>query len=539
MAVPLTEIPPRPVTVSAVRRFQSAARRGPGTGQRIQAIYVAVVVTLIATTLVYNAAHSALAQVVSQIEVGRWGPSLVLLALLAAGHWGTMQGPVVFSVADLRHLVLGSPLPRRSLVAAPLLRALAAAALAGAVGAGVVAVGLSGRRHTLGAARVADLVAGVALAGVLAAVAAFAVSIDRGSERVLRLLTGPVLVAAAALALVAALGGATGREIAVWSGPWGWALQAGAGASTVSCIAATAGLGALVLLVTALVWLRRGSGEAERYLSRSQGHARLQASLMDLNARTARRDLVTVAGRRRLRRARDLRWLRDRLARAQLGSATAGGDVAAVFWRDAVAAVERPAVLVQVLAVGVAGAALALLDAGRLLGVAAGGVLLYLAASRLLEPLRIENDAPGRSRVFLGTRPGRAYVAHVILPVVLVVAAIALTIAGLAVGAALSHHAAPAAIDLLLAGPAIVGCAAMAARRGGRLPHEVLMTAVTTDPSGGGVVLLGWLLVWPAAAAALVVLPLASAGSAHAASPTWAVIELLAAAGLVRAVARD
>jgi hypothetical protein len=291
--------------------------------------------------------------------------------------------------------------------------------------------------------------------------------------------------------------------------------------------------------VTALVWLRRGSGEAERYLSRSQGHARLQASLMDLNARTARRDLVTVAGRRRLRRARELRWLRDRLARAQLGSATAGGDVAAVFWRDAVAAVERPAVLVQVLAVGVAGAALALLDAGRLLGVAAGGVLLYLAASRLLEPLRIENDAPGRSRVFLGTRPGRAYVAHVILPVVLVVAAIALTVAGLAVGAALSHHAAPAAIDLLLAGPAIVGCAAMAARRGGRLPHEVLMTAVTTDPSGGGVVLLGWLLVWPAAAAALVVLPLASAGSAHAASPTWAVIEVLAAAGLVRAVARD
>jgi hypothetical protein len=58
-------------------------------------------------------AHSALAQVISPIEIARWGPSLVLLALVAAGHWGTVLGPVVFSVADLGHLVLGSPLSRR------------------------------------------------------------------------------------------------------------------------------------------------------------------------------------------------------------------------------------------------------------------------------------------------------------------------------------------------------------------------------------------------------------------------------------------
>ena len=207
MAVPLTETPPRPATVGAVRRFQAASRRGPGRGQRIQGIYIAVVVTLIAGTLVYNAAHSALAQVIGQGEVGRWGPSLVLLVLLAAGHWGTVQGPVVFSVADVGHLVLGSPLPRRALVAAPLVRALAAAALTGAVAAGVVAVGLSGRGHTMGAARVVDLVAGIALVGILAAVVAFAVSTHRRCEHALRALTGPVLIAAAALALAGALAG--------------------------------------------------------------------------------------------------------------------------------------------------------------------------------------------------------------------------------------------------------------------------------------------------------------------------------------------
>jgi hypothetical protein len=62
---------------------------------------------------------------------------------------------------------------------------------------------------------------------------------------------------------------------------------------------------------------------------------------------------------------------------------------------------------------------------------------------------------------------------------------------------------------------------------------------MSTDPSGGGAVLLGWLLMWPAAAAALVALPLGGAGSAHAASPAWAVAEVVAAVVLARVLARD
>jgi hypothetical protein len=292
-----------------------------------------------------------------------------------------------------------------------------------------------------------------------------------------------------------------------------------------------------VVVAIALVWRRRGSGEAERYLRRSQGHARLQASLMDLNARTARRDLAEVAGRSRRRHAGQLRSLRHRFARLRAGSGSARGAVAAVLWRNALVAVEGPMVLLQAVVVGMAGTALALLDAGRVLGVAAGGVVLYVAATRLLEPLRIENDAPGRSRVFLAARPGLAYLAHAIGPALLLPAVAAVTSVGLALGGALSGHSAAAAVDLVLAAPGVVGCAAMSARRGGRLPQEVLMAAISSDPSGGGIVLLGWLLIWPAAAAALVVLPLG--GSAHSVSAAWAVAEVAAAVVLARVLARD
>jgi hypothetical protein len=213
--------------------------------------------------------------------------------------------------------------------------------------------------------------------------------------------------------------------------------------------------------------------------------------------------------------------------------------VAAVLWRDAVFAAQRPEVLVQALVAGAAGTALALLDAGRFLGAAAGGILLYVAAARLLDPLRIENDAPGRSRVFLGARLGRVYVAHAILPAVFVPAVLALTAVVLVPSGALAAHSAAAVINLVLAGPAIVGCAALSARRGGRISQEMLMTAMGSDPSGGGALLLGWLLMWPAAAAVLVALPLGETSAAHGASTAWAVVDMIAAAVLALLLARD
>ena len=534
-------------TVAGVRRYQAVARRRPGWGERLEAVYIAGVVMLIALVLVYHAAHTALVEVIDPLEVARWGPALTLLALLGAGYWGTVQGPVVFSVADLGHLILGSPLPRRALVAGPLLRGVAAGAVTAAAAGGVAVIGLTGRGHTLAAGRAIDLVAGLAILGILAALISFVVSIDRRGERLLRLVTVPVIIGAGALILIGALAGRTGRDVGLWSGPWGWALQA-AGSPTGWWIAATAGLALVVAVTGALVWRRRGGGESERYLRRSEGHARLQASAMDLNVRTALQGLGEVAGGPRRRRAAQLprwrRWLSRRRPRARATDggaqmASASGAIAAVLWRDLVFAAQRPEVLFQALLAGAAGTALALLDAGRLLGVVAAGVLLYVAAARLLDPLRIENDAPGRSRVFLGTRPGRAYLAHAALPAVFVSIVLAVTAVVLALSGALAEHGGAGVIDIVVAAPAIVGCAALSARRGGRIPQEMLLTAMSSDPSGGGAVLLGWLLLWPALAAALVVLPLGGASAAHGASGAWVVIDVAAAVILARMLARD
>jgi hypothetical protein len=55
-------------------------------------------------------------------------------------------------------------------------------------------------------------------------------------------------------------------------------------------------------------------------------------------------------------------------------------------------------------------------------------------------------------------------------------------------------------------------CAALSARRGGRMPLSVLFFASGSDPSGGGIVVLLWLIAWPATAA------LVGGGALHLAS---------------------
>jgi hypothetical protein len=56
--------------------------------------------------------------------------------------------------------------------------------------------------------------------------------------------------------------------------------------------------------------------------------------------------------------------------------------------------------------------------------------------------------------------------------------------------------------------PAIVGCAALSSRRGGRLPISVLTAGAASDPTGGGGTVIAWLLVWPVTAALAGGLPL-------------------------------
>ena len=117
--------------------------------------------------------------------------------------------------------------------------------------------------------------------------------------------------------------------------------------------------------------------------------------------------------------------------------------------------------------------------------------MLYLAAARLLEPLRQEVDAPGRTRTLLRAPWGRVLLGHTALPAALTAATAALTALGCALAGALPAAGGALAVLAVAAAPVGALCAALSARRGGRLPVGVLGVA-GSDPSGaGGVVVLG------------------------------------------------
>ena len=82
-------------------------------------------------------------------------------------------------------------------------------------------------------------------------------------------------------------------------------------------------------------------------------------------------------------------------------------------------------------------------------------------------------------------------------------AAATLAAAGCAIPGRLPAHGVLVALATVAAAPIVTCCAAMSARRGGRLPQTLLITATATDPSGGGVVILSWLAYWPTVAVVL------------------------------------
>jgi hypothetical protein len=142
----------------------------------------------------------------------------------------------------------------------------------------------------------------------------------------------------------------------------------------------------------------------------------------------------------------------------------------------------------------------------------------------------------------LGSRPGRALLAHTFVPSVAIAGSVALCAVVLALAGRLGAGDLTAALVLVAAAPAVVCWAGMSARRGGQLPRELLFTAVTSDPSGGGLVLLGWLLAWPAVAVAIVSVPVRAVhvtGSAALGTVVSVAIAMVAAAVLLSVSARD
>ncbi len=486
--------------VGRVRVWWRAVRPPPTLGHRLDVAYTTAIVTAIFGAMAYGTASSALAQVVTPEWLSTYGPSLAVVALVVAGHWGAYQGPVVFTVPDVAWL-LGAPLSRRALTLRRLAGAHVMGAVAGAVVAAVLLVGLGGEGRGVDPGQVAAVVVALAELGLLAVAAAWAVQRSVRAESALRRAGWPVAAAAAVLA-------ATGVDTAI--------------ASAAALVALTP------LTVVAVAAALRSCGDcpAERHLRRAEARSTAVASLASLDARTARQGLARAAERRSsFGLATDLRRLR---------AAARGRPPLVIGWRDTVAVLGSPVHTLEALTLVAGGTGLAALAADKPAAVAAGVLIIYLGAALLLAPLRVELDASDRPRVLLVPRLGEVVLAHALVPVTLATAAAALAAGGCAIGGA-DPAAAVVAVTLV---PLVTACAAMSARRGGRLPVTVMARSVAADPSGGAVGVLGWFAWWPSVATVAGTGPVVATARSGPGAVVPAVAWVAACAALIAALLR-
>ena len=474
-----------------IRRYWRTVLEPPSILRRLEPVYYVFITLAIGGPFVYGTAHSALAEVVTPRAVGVWGPSIALLGLLAVVRWGAVQGPVVFSVADVAQL-LGAPLRRADLVLGRLLRGMCIAAGIGAVLGALAVVGFAGNGRSVAAGRAADLVVSTGLLGLLGIAGASLVQGSARWDRATRLAGWPVVAAAAGL-IVLASSGPTGQDVALWSGPWGWAVGPLIGRSAVATVLLAIVTGAALALALA----RRGAGATERHLVRAEAREGAVAAMYSMNARYVGRSLGGVGARPGTTAGRTLPMPRNpRLA---------------IAWRDAVAALNAPQRLGEALVLAAAGCAVCLVNAGHPAAVAGGALIVYLGASRLLEPLRSETDKPSRVRVLLRQPPGRVMAQHAIVPGGVVLAGALLAVAGCAVAGELPGNGATAALLAVAATPAITLCAALNGRRGGQLPQSVMAVTYGDATGMSGLLIVAWIVAFPVLAVALDAVPVSLA----------------------------
>jgi hypothetical protein len=505
-----------PSARALLARRRELRRRSRRWGQDLYAVYLVVLVGGFGAVFGWGVIRQGLEQVTpSAIDAA--GPALAALLLLGAARFGRWAGPVSFGPADCG-VLLAAPVPRAGLVRPRLAAAGLAAALAGAgVGGVIVAVAAQGRDVGV-AGGLACAVACAAL-GVLAVAASW--SVQRSGATAARLARATPF-AVAAIAALAALGfsGGTAQRVGLWSGPWGWALLGGTGRVGGAVAAATAaGVLALAAVAALRGWRRAGGCPVERHAERA----------------ALRAGLVAAVGTTDLRTAAVLR----RGARDAAGDAPPSGRrrpprVAerVPAWHGLVALRRAGGRAPLALLAMTGGAALVVGDQG-LVPVAGGALVAYLGAGALLEPARVEVDAPGRAGLLQPWSFGRLLWLHCRLPLAaLSVATVFGAGVAVAVGAAPPAAAAAAAVLAVPAAGAVVGCALQSARRGGRVPLQVLVAA-TADPSGGGA-LISWFALWPGLAVAAVTataLFLGAADTSAAPRVTLILAAVLATAG--------
>jgi hypothetical protein len=476
--------------VREIRAFWRTVQAPPSLLKRLEPVYYVFITLAIGGPFVYGTASEALAEVATPRTVATWGPSLALVGLLALVRWGAVQGPVVFSIADVAQL-LGAPLRRGELVLGRLVRGLLAGTGVAAVVAAIVVVGVAGHGRGMDAVRAGAFVMAIALLGLLGVAGASLVAGSARWDRATRRASWPVFLAAAALVVVGS-SGTTGRDVALWCGPWGWAVQPlapGAGAWALALVLVALAAASAVALAVA----RRGRCSTERHMLRAEARGGAVAALYSMNARYVRRSLTSVSAGPAAGRGARLKPPRSpRLA---------------VVWRDAVAVLATPQRLGEALVLAAGGTAVCLINAEHPAAVAGGALAIYVGASRLLEPLRAETDQPGRARVLLRARMGHVLSQHAVVPAVVVLAGAVVAAVACALAGGLPRDGGAAALFVVAATPAVTLCAALSSRRGGQLPPSLLSVTYGDQTGMSAGLILGWIILFPVLAVVLGTLP--------------------------------
>jgi hypothetical protein len=322
-----------------------------------------------------------------------------------------------------------------------------------------------------------------------------------------------------ALLAVADRQGGIAHLAALWSGPWGWGLLLFGASNWASGLAG-------VLLLCALAtagWIsvRRSAGDAavEGFLARAQTRSQMVAAVYAFDARS-----VMLASRRPWAE----RW------RARLRFRPPRRPSLAVPWHGSLVLLRSPMRLGWGVVLAGAGALLLGAQPGRTGASWAAGVALYLSASSLVEPLRLEVDLAATSATLLPWRFGKILWLHCLVPVTTILATgLIATMIGWAAGfvdtsavRALTVLAIPLTFVVVLA-------AALSSRRGGRLPQQMLLVGAGDSTGISAFVLVGWLFGWAIfAVAAVAVSALVLAGP----SPLLGAVALVAGGLAVVAV---
>jgi hypothetical protein len=386
---------------------------------------------------------------------------------VAALRYCTWQGPVLFSSPDVEWL-LSAPLSHAEIVRRRLRRGLAVAAgLGGALGLGTFVV----VEAELGVAAwplLCASVGGLASLGLLAGGAGWLIECSPKRARIV-LRTSPLAIpVAAALALAPTV---VDSDVALWSGPWGWAaapLIAAAGGSAPNWPYQATLLAATVLAFLAIAWRSADGAPIEELARRAGIRSGLVAALYFVDVRGAallvRRASESLLGIRRIRLRRPRSsWL-------------------AVLWRDALSILRAPGRIGWALLLTVAGAWAVATAPDRRAVVAASVLAGYVAAARLCEPLRLEADQPDAHHV-LPWRWGDLLLLHCAVPVLSLtaLAVFAVTVASFA--GPLPAAAAWSALALCpLVSATFVSSAAIAGQRG---PFPIELLLLGGDVGGG------------------------------------------------------